>query len=108
MPLYALEYIDKHKILDPTEKLIAYYDVTTLNDSTEAAILTNERVIYHKSNRNQSIRHTLIEDVKHQTDWISSDILLIKSIGGELMKIEIAALNGGKIFKDILMDKVKN
>ena len=46
------EYIKKNQILNQTETILAYYDVTFLLDNSESAILTNQRVIYHKSNKN--------------------------------------------------------
>src|SRR4051794_8674662 len=51
MQPYALEYLAKHKILNDTEKLVAYYDATLSMSGTEAAILTTERVIYHNEGR---------------------------------------------------------
>ena len=103
MPSYALEYIDKNKILDPKEKVLAYYDVTLSLDSGEATILTNKRVIYHKNNKNQSIKYTDIDDIEHRDEgFIIGDIILVKSVKGEIMKIEIAPLNDGKVFLDVL------
>ena len=108
MPAYAIEYIEKNKILDPTEKLVAYYDVTILLNSSEAAILTNRRVIYHKNNRDLSIQYTDIEDIDHRKETLGGDIFVIKSLNGEIMKIEIAPFNGGEVFKDILTDQLNN
>jgi len=103
MPSYALEYIDKNKILDPKEKVLAYYDVTLSLDSSEATILTNKKIIYHKNNNNQSIKYSDIDDIEHRDEGFpNGDIILVKSVKGEIMKIEIAPLNDGKVFLDIL------
>ena len=109
MPSYALEYIDENKILDTKEKVLAYYDVTLSFDSSEATILTNKRVIYHKNNKNQSIKYTDIDDIEHRDEGFpNGDIILVKSVKGEIMKIGIAPLNDGKVFLDVLRAQLKN
>jgi hypothetical protein len=45
MESYAVEYLERHGVLNAKESLIAYYDATISLDGTEAAILTDERVI---------------------------------------------------------------
>ena len=99
-------YITKNKILNENEKILAYYDVTILLDNSESAILTNERVIYHKSDRNYSFRYTDIKNVDHQTEFLIGDIITIENFSGELMKIEIAPLNDGDLFLDLLLKKI--
>ena len=109
MPSYALKYIEENKILDAKEKLLAYYDVTLSNDSSEATILTNKRVIYHKNNKNLNIKYTDIDEIEHRDEGFpNGDIILIKSVKGEIMKIEIAPLNDGKVFLDVLRAQLKN
>ena len=54
MENYATEYIEDNEILEDGEKIVAYYDVTVSMDGSEAAILTNRRVIYHKNGKNDS------------------------------------------------------
>src|SRR4030042_335923 len=95
---YALEYIQTHKLLNPTETLIAYYDVTLSCDGSEAAILTNERVLYHKRGRNQSIALGDIEAIDHRQERFSGDIIEVRGTGGQQLKIEIAMFNNGKSF----------
>src|SRR3954466_16300161 len=65
MDAYALEYLDKHKILNRGEKLLAYYDATISMNGTEAAILTDERVIAHKNGRDVSIPLRPVPEVRH-------------------------------------------
>jgi len=66
MHKYALEYIEEHNLLNDTEALIAYYDATGQMDGSEAAILTTERVMYHKDGRTVSIDLKDIDDVQHR------------------------------------------
>ena len=104
MDEYALEYIEKHNLLNDTESLVAYYDVTLSGDSSEAAILTTQRVMYHKDGRTTSIDLKDIDDVQHRYDNLSGDIIEVRSKSGMRLKIEIAPWNNGESFYNALMD----
>ena len=102
MDSYALEYLQTHGILEPSERLLAYYDVTMSMDGSEAAIVTNDRVIYHKDGRTTSIRFRDVVDIRHRyEDWIG-DIFEIESQTGETIKIEIPVFNGGETLGNVL------
>ena len=51
MDEHALEYLDKNALLEPGEELRAHYDATVSMDGTEAAILTDRRVLRASSER---------------------------------------------------------
>ena len=104
MEEYALKYLDAHKILNDSEELLAYYDITVSCDGSEAAILTTKRVIYHKNGKNDSIDIDRIEDIRHRQEALIGDIFEITAASGKTMKIEIAPLNQGETFKNVLMD----
>jgi len=103
MDQYALDYLDKHKILTSGEEVLAYYDVTLSMDGTEAAILTNQRVIYHKEGRSTAVRLQDVRDVRHRRESLIGDIIEVEDQGGKILKIEIAPLNQGETFKNALM-----
>lgn len=98
MESYATDYLDEHAILEDGEKVVAYYDVTVSMDGTEAAILTNRRVIYHKNGRNDIIPLADINDVQHREEPLVGDVIEIYSTDGSSMKIEVAPFNGGQTF----------
>lgn len=104
MDRYALDYLDRHKILTPTEQVVAYYDCTMAMDGTEAAILTTRRVLYHKDGRTEAIDLTDVKDVKHRKESLTGDIIEIYATSGKSMKIEIAPLNEGETFRSSLMN----
>ena len=89
MEEYALEYLETHQLLDSSEVLVAYYDATLRLDGSEAAILTDKRIIYHKGNRTESINLPEIEEIKHRKEILAGDILEIFSTSGQSMKITI-------------------
>ncbi len=102
MEKYALNYIKDNKILDNSEELLAYYDVTVSLNGTEAAILTTKRIIYHKDGNNDSINLSDIEDIRHRKEALAGDVIEIFSTAGKTIKIEIAPLNQGQTFLNVL------
>jgi hypothetical protein len=103
MEMYALEYLDEKKILDDSEELLAYYDKTMECDSSEAAILTTNRVIYHRLDRNNAIKLTEVEDILTRKGTLNSDVFEIIATSGKTMMIEIDPWNDGEVFKNILI-----
>ena len=105
METYASEYLEKHDVLNDSESLLAYYDVTLSYDSSVAAILTTERVLYHNKGINTSISYKDIVDISHRQESLIGDIIEITPIDGQIMKIEIAMLNQGETFLKVLMNQ---
>lgn len=103
MEQYALDHIAEHDLLGPDEEILAYYDVTLALDGSEAALLTPERVVYLKNGTTTSIPLEEIEDVRHWNESFIGDIFEIQAESGQIMKIEVAPLNGGKTFENALM-----
>ena len=98
MHSYALKYLAKHKILNDSEQLLAYYDETTAMNGTEAAILTTERVMYHKDGRTTAVRLSDITDVQHHYETLNGDIIEVVSKNGGRMTSGIPPLNDGELF----------
>ena len=108
METYALEYLGEHGILEDSEELLAYYDVTMSLDGTESAILTTRRVIYHRNGENSAINLEDIEDIRYRRETFIGDIFEISATSGFTMKIEIAPFNQGETFKNVLMASWEN
>ncbi len=103
MEQYALDYLAEHQLLDSEEDLVAYYDATLTLDGTEAAILTTQRVVYHKAGQTTSIPIQEIEDIQHRYESLGGDVIEIHARSGLPMKIAIAPLNSGESFVNALM-----
>jgi Bacterial PH domain len=95
---YALDYLDQHHLLLPGERVIAYFDETIKMDGTEAAILTNRRLLYHKDGRTTAIALPEIESVNETHESLVGDIITVRSKSGDSIRVEIAPLNGGDTF----------
>jgi len=104
---YVHEYIQKHALLEPDEKLVAYYDDTIELDGSEAALLTTRRVLYHKKGRNTSMLLSDVVDVQHHNEGLIGDVIEVVGRDGERMRIEIAPLNDGPVFLSALRDSLK-
>jgi hypothetical protein len=102
---YAVNYIANHKILDWSEEIVAYYDVTISLDGTESAILTTERIIYHKAGRDDFIKLDDVLEIKHRKE-LAGDIIEIYGSSGKVMLVEIAPLNQGETFLNALIHAV--
>ena len=102
MEEYALQHLEEHKVLNATEKLIAYYDVTISMTGDESAIVTNERVLYHKQGRTTALTLAEVTDVQHHYETLIGDVILVQGATGESLKIEIAPMNGGETFLNAL------
>ncbi len=108
MEKYALEYLEDSQLLSPNEKILANYDYTIALDGTEAAILTDSRLIYHNANTMNTIMDiTDIVSVDHHEESLIGDVIEVTNSSGELMIIEIAPYNQGSTFLKILRSKVE-
>lgn len=103
MEEYALGYLEEHGILNDTEEIVAYYDHSRSLDGTEAAILTNERIIYHKRSLTMAFNLNSIADIKHRYEEFDGDIIEIMNREGRFMKIIIAPDFGGESFYNALI-----
>jgi hypothetical protein len=104
---YALEYIEEQELLRPDETIVAYYDVTVGLNGSEAAILTDSRLIYHINGRNTEIPLSDVDSIDVTGDGIGGDVIQVTDKTGNIMVIEIAAFNQGDLFADVLQKKVE-
>lgn len=95
---YALEHIEDNALLTTDEQLIAYYDVTVGLNGSEAAILTDQRVIYHKKGRTTAMNLADIDRIEHYQEGLIGDVIEIFTTDNQSMVIEIAPLNNGDVF----------
>jgi len=103
MEPYASKYLTDNKIIEPDEKVLAFYDATMAMNSTEAAILTDRRLIYHIGGTTTSVLLQEVEDIRHRKEALIGDVLEAEDSSGTILKIEIAPLNQGETFKNAAM-----
>lgn len=95
---YALEYIEEHGLLESGEELRAYYDATMSMNGSEAAILTDRRVMSHRGGDTTAIELVEIVEVDHREEALVGDIIEVVDRNGNALRIEIAMFNDGPAF----------
>ncbi len=107
MEKYATAHLKEHGLLEAGEKLVVYYDVTFALDGTEAAILTDRRLLYHKDGNTEAIGLAEIESMASWDEGLIGDVIDAVAKDGTHMRIEIAPLNGGRSFIMALESQLK-
>ena len=99
LPQSVIEFFEKTDILE-NEQIIAYYDVTIVLDNSESAILTNRNLIYYKNGRIEKFPLDLIASIDAENCF--GLCIIVSTRDDRTMKIEIAPLNGGDLFLELL------
>ena len=107
MERYALDYLNQQALLEPGENIVAYYDVTISLDSSEAAILTDQRLIYHAPLGDTVFDLAEIDSIDHRYESLMGDIITVAAKDGRVMGIEIAPMNSGSVFLNALIAQAK-
>ncbi len=71
-------------------------------DGTEAAIVTDERVIYLRNGEQTAIPWSDVLKINYRKEMLIGDVFDVVGSDGNLIHIEIAPLNGGQTFKTII------
>ena len=103
LPASVIEFFDNTDILE-NEEIIAYYDVTIALDNSESAILTNKNLIYYKYGR--ITRFPLSSIVSVEAEDCFGLCIVATTRDDRVMEIEIAPLNGGDLFLELLRKQV--
>ena len=99
LPQSVIEFFEKTDILE-NEQIIAYYDVTIVLDNSESAILTNRNLIYYKDGRIEKFPLDLIASIDAENCF--GLCIIVSTRDDRTIKIEIAPLNGGDLFLELL------
>ena len=103
LPASVIEFFENTNILE-NEQVIAYYDVTIVLDNSESAILTNKNLIYYKNGRIERFPLNSIASIDAEDCF--GLCIIVSTRDNRVMKIEIAPLNGGDLFLELLRKQV--
>ena len=103
LPTSVIEFFENTDILE-SEQIIAYYDVTIVLDNSESAILTNKNLIYYKNGRIERFPLNSIASIDAEDCF--GLCIIVSTRDNRVMKIEIAPLNGGDLFLELLRKQV--
>ncbi len=92
------------RVLKAGEQVRAFYDATISLDGSEIAMVTDQRVVYVLDGNVTEIALADVTDVVRSEDALTGDIIDVKGVGGQRLRIEIAPLNDGPVFLEILKE----
>jgi hypothetical protein len=99
LPQSVIDFVEDKNILED-EYIIAYYDVTITLNNSESAILTDKNLIYYKSGNISKMRLNEISFINVDNDCFG--VCITATSPTDVMRIEIAPLNDGEVFADLL------
>lgn len=91
-------YLNDNGLIESGESMRAYYDYTLELDNSESAWVTDQRVAYHLAPNTTYMMLTDIDSIDTREEGLMGHMIDVRSKSGELMHIEIAAMNGGETF----------
>jgi hypothetical protein len=104
----TLADLDRKKLVEPGERILAFYEVAASGDGSELALVTSSRLVYYKDGRTTAMALEDIASVKHHEETLIGDVIEARSNDGEIIRVEVAPLNGGDVFLSTLEDARRN
>ncbi len=102
VPEATVKALEAKNLLKPDEALLAYHDATIRLDMSEVTLVTSSRVVYAKGNTAVAMALVDVTRITHHTEGLLGDIIDIVSIDGRTMRVQIAPLNGGDAYVNVL------
>jgi hypothetical protein len=102
VPEATLKALEAKNLLKPDEALLAYHDATLRLDMSEVTLVTTSRVVWAKGDTAAAMALVDVTRITHHTEGLLGDIIDIVSIDGRTMRVQIAPLNGGDAYVNVL------
>jgi hypothetical protein len=90
--------LNANGLLESGASMRAYYAYTLELDNSESAWVTDQRVAYHLAPNTSYMMLSDIDSIDTREEGLMGHMIDIRSKSGELMHIEVAAMNGGEVF----------
>jgi hypothetical protein len=102
VPDATVKALEAKNLLKPDEALLAYHDATLRLDMSEVTLVTSSRVVYAKGDTAAAMALVDVTRITHHTEGLLGDIIDIVSVDGRTMRVQIAPLNGGDAYVNVL------
>jgi len=99
-----LERLHAKRLLAEDETLLAYYDASVSLDMSEVTIITRERVVYAKGDVVAAFALKDVARVTHHKEALIGDVFEITADDARSIRVEVAPLNGGESYFNVLED----
>ncbi|MES2644170.1 MAG: PH domain-containing protein [Myxococcota bacterium] len=97
----ARGYIRDKQLLQEGEDVRAYYDTTVSLDGSEIALVTDKRIVYHKEGVTTAFALADVTNIE-RSEVALGDAFIVTTRDGQMLQVEIAALNGGDTWERAL------
>ena len=102
VPQKTVETLKSRKLLGQNEALLAYHDQTIRLDMSEVTFVTAARVVHARGETIATIALADVTKVTHRSQGLVGDVIEIATEDGHAMHLEIAPLNGGDSYVNVL------
>jgi hypothetical protein len=102
VPQKTVDALRERRLLAANEGLLAYHDATLRLDMSEVTFVTPERVVHAHGETVTAIKLAEVNRITHHDEALVGDILDIATRDGRVVRIEIAPLNGGDAYANVL------
>ena len=104
VPAPTVDALREKKLLGPREQLLAYYDATIRLDMSEVTFVTATRTVHAQAGTVATMELADVSKITHRSQGIIGEVIDLVGDDGSTMKIQIAPLNGGESYVDVLED----
>lgn len=102
VPQKTVDALRERRLLGANEGLLAYHDATIRLDMGELTFVTPERVVHARGETVAVLPLAEVTRIHHHSETLVGDILDLATEDGRSMRIEIAPLNGGDAYAQVL------
>jgi len=100
IPEKAVAALRTAKVINPEERVLAYWDSTLSLDQSELGLVTNEAIIQRQDGRVDRVPYADVVSARFAEDAPLTQSLTVVAKDAHSMRIEIAVLNSGDAFCD--------
>jgi hypothetical protein len=102
VPEPTVQALKARNLLKPDEDLLAFHDATVRLDMSEVSLVTSSRVVHANGDKATAMQLVDVAKIAHHTEGLLGDVIELTSEDGRSMRVEIAPLNGGESYVNVL------
>jgi hypothetical protein len=104
VPQKTLDALRERQLIGPKEVPLAYHDATISLDMSDLTFIAPNRVVHVKGATVAALPLMNVTKITHHTEGLIGDVIEITTSDGKNMRLEIAPLNGGESYVNVLED----
>jgi hypothetical protein len=104
VPAKTLDALRERQLLGPKEIPLAYHDATVALDMSELTFVAANRIVHARGETVVALPLVNVTKITHRSESIIGDVIEVSTNDGLTMRVEIAPLNGGESYVNVLED----